>query len=159
MAIWNVLIPGKPGETDAHRAEQAVLVRERPFVLAFLFPALALLRFRLWLAFVGYLIAGAIIAILDTALSPPVLAEVAAGFALNLLVCLELSTLRILKLRRLGYREAGVVSAPSRDEAMRRFFTGFTFESIPDVQPPRPRRSRYTAPGPVIGSFPEARTS
>lgn len=157
MAIWNVMIPGKPGETDAHRAEHAVLVRERPFVLAFLFPAVALLRFRLWLAFVGYLIVAGIIAVLDAAIDPPVVAEVAAGLALNLLVCLELSTLRLHKLRRLGYREAGVVSAPSRDEAVRRFFADFTFESLPEVVPPRPMPSRYTAPGPVIGSFPEPR--
>lgn len=157
MAIWNVLIPGKAGETEAHRAEHAMFVRERPFLLAFLFPALALLRFRLWLAFVGYLIVGGIFAILDDALDPPVMAEAAAGLALNLLVCLELSTLRLHKLRRLGYREAGVVSAPTRDEAVRRFFSDFTFETLPDVLPPRPPRSRYTAPGPVIGSFPEPR--
>ncbi|OYY10196.1 MAG: hypothetical protein B7Y70_08915 [Rhizobiales bacterium 35-68-8] len=159
MAIWNVLIKDEAGETDEVRAERALFVRERPFLLVFLFPTLGLLRFRLWLALVGYLVLGGILVGLDALLSVPQAVEIAAAMGLNLLVCLELSTLRLRKARRLGYREAGVVSAPTRDEAERRFFKSYTFASLPEVVVPRPRRGGYTAPGFVIGSFPEPRTS
>ena len=158
MAIWNVLIKDEAGETDEARAERALFVRERPFLLVFLFPALALLRFRLWVGLVLYLVLGGILGGLDAMLSPPPAVEIAAALGLNLLVCLELSTLRVRKARRLGYRDAGVVSAPTRDEAERRFFKPYTFANLPDVVAPRPRRGGYTAPGFVIGSFPEPRT-
>lgn len=162
MAIWNVLTKDLPGATEMGRAERAAFVRECPFVLAFLFPALALLRFRLWLALAGYVGVSLAVGLAGQWLRVPELALVVALIGLNLLVALELSALRTWKLRRIGYLEAGVVSAPTRDEAERRFFAHYDPPARRDLPPARPLPARPASPAApmgVIGSFPEPRAS
>lgn len=167
MAIWNVLTKELAGETEMGRAERVAFVRERPFVLAFLSPFLALLRFRLWLALVAYLVVSAVIAGLGEWLKVLIVAQMALHLGVNLLVALELSALRVWKLRRSGYLEAGVVAAPTREEAERRFFAHYDpapRHDLPSARPPvdRPPFARPAGAVPamgVIGSFPEPRAS
>ncbi|MEW6254711.1 MAG: DUF2628 domain-containing protein [Pseudomonadota bacterium] len=165
MAVWNVLTKDRADETEVARAERVVFVNERPFVLAFLFTLFALVRFRLWLALVAYLIvSAALTAVCDWLKVIPVV-QVVAHLGFNLLVTLELSALRIWKLRRIGYREAGVVAAPSREEAERRFFAqessrlDTTAARPVPARPAAPSTGAARAPMGVIGSFPEPRIS
>lgn len=167
MAIWNVLTKDLAGETEMARAERVTFVRDRPFVLAFLFPLFALLRFRLWLALLAYIVVSAVLAGLGEWLKVLPAAQLAVHFGINLLVALELATLRVWKLRRSGYLEAGVVAAPTREDAERRFFAHYDPAPRRDLPPARPPADRPTMARPagavpamgVIGSFPEPRAS
>ncbi len=159
MAIWNVLIKNPSGESEARRAERAVFLREKFSFAAFLFAPLALLRFRLWLAFVSYLLVLAVIALAEWRVGLPEILKVAMVGGLHAVVGLELPALRAWKLRRVGFFEAGAVVANNRDDAERRFFAGYE-PAAEWIAPETPhRRPSYTAPGPVIGSFPEPRAS
>ena len=161
MAIWNVLTKDRADETEMARAERVVFVRERPFVLVFLFTLFALLRFRLWLATLAYLIISGGLTALGDHLGILPAAQVAAHLGVNLLFALELSAMRVWKLRRQGYLEAGVVAAPNREEAERRFFA-LEERALPPARPAPARPAAPTgqrAPMGVIGSFPEPRAS
>ena len=161
MAIWNVLTKDRAGETEMAQAERVAFVREQPFVLVFLFTLFALLRFRLWLATLAYLIISGGLTALGDHLDILPAAQVAAHLGVNLLFALELSAMRVWKLRRKGYLEAGVVAAPSREEAERRFFAQEERAS-PASRPAAPRPAApagQRVPMGVIGSFPEPRVS
>lgn len=156
MAVWSVLTLDQINDTPMQSAERVVLVREKVSVLAFLFAPLALLRYRLWLAFAAYVAASLALAASEILLGLPELVGGTVTLGLHLIVALELPALRIRKLRRLGYEEAGIVVGRDRDEAERRFFQRWT---------PRPLRSGLIPPRPsrpgasIIGSFPEPRAS
>ncbi len=156
MAVWSVLTLDKVNDTPMRSAEQVVLVREKVSLLALLFAPLVLLRYRLWLAFAGYLTISFSVAVGEWVLGMPEEVGAAITFGLHLLVALELGNLRIMKLRRLGYEEAGVVVGRDRDEAERRFFKNWTPRSASATLIP-PRASRPGAS--IIGSFPEPRAS
>ncbi|WP_127090624.1 DUF2628 domain-containing protein [Aquabacter cavernae] len=159
MAIWNVLIKDRAGETEMGRAEGVAFVREQPFLLVFLFPLIALLRFRLWLALGLYLALSLALGLAGEWLRVPALAQGVAQIGMHLLLALELSSLRVWKLRRIGYLEAGLVAAPNREEAERRFFAHYVPPARRDLPPPRPLPSRPVGAAGVIGSFPEPRAS
>ncbi|MDE1568823.1 DUF2628 domain-containing protein [Aquabacter sediminis] len=156
MAVWSVLILDQVNDTPMQSAERVVLVREKVSLLAFLFAPFALLRYRLWLAFAVFLAASLGLAAIEIALGLPDVVGAAGTLGLHLLVALELPDLRVRKLRRLGYEEAGVVTGRDRDEAERRFFKRWT---------PRTLRAGFISPRPtrpgasIIGSFPEPRAS
>ncbi|QTL02842.1 DUF2628 domain-containing protein [Aquabacter sp. L1I39] len=156
MAVWSVLTLDQVNDTPMRSAERVVMVRDKVSVLAFLFAPLALLRYRLWLAFAAYLVVSAVLAVSEVVLGLPEIIGGAVTLGLHLLVALELSDLRVQKLRRRGYEEAGVVVGRDRDEAERRFFKNWTPRSLrPNVIPPRPSRPGAS----IIGSFPEPRAS
>ena len=156
MAVWSVLTLDQINDTPMQSAERVVLVREKVFFLAFLFAPFALLRFRLWLAFAAYLVASGMIAVLELVLGMPEAVGAVMTLGLHLLIALELSSLRIRKLRWLGYEEAGIVTGRDRDEAERRFFQRWTPRPLRSgLIPPRPNRPGAS----IIGSFPEPRAS
>lgn len=156
MAIWNVLTKELSGETETRRAERVVFVREKFSVTALFFAPLVLLWHRLWLAFAGYVVLLVALGLLDRFAELPGSVETASVIGLNVLVALELPTLRMWKLCRTGYLDAGVVVANTRDEAERRFFA--VYEPMPVSYIQRPQPARATSMG-VIGTFQEVRPS
>lgn len=153
MAIWSVLTKELSGETETRRAERVVFVREKISIAALFFAPLVLLRFRLWLTLLGYVLVVVALAVADEFVGMPESIDAAVMVGLHLLVALELSALRIRKLRRTGHLEAGVVVADNQEAAERRFFASYEPAPLSDIQ--RPRGPLPAVRMGVIGSFPE----
>jgi hypothetical protein len=118
-----------------------------------------MLRHRLWVVLVIYLLAGAVLhsALWAAGASAGVRAFVSLLVAL--LVGVEAGSLRRWTLRRRGWRELGVVVARDRDEAERRFFDSWDAPASVRTMTPAPAHmpspARAMARSDVIGLFPE----
>jgi hypothetical protein len=149
-----------PPRKGALAPECFVFLRDGFHVWAFIAPALWLLVYRLWLAFVLYIIiAGGIIAALVW-LGAGTLAVIAAGLCISLLIGFEAASIRRWTLARRRWAMLGFVVGENRDSAEQRFFARWTerpqeiaapAESTP---PPPPRFTPRPAPD-VIGLFPQ----
>ena len=89
-------------------------------------------------------------------LSPAVTDVVMIGF--HVLLAFELPALRLRKLARKGYSEAGVVTGRDRDEAEIRFFSGWSgprvAAALPPIRPTGPVATGFAGGQPgVIGAF------
>lgn len=169
MAVWTVFEPDEAKDgaapTLAQWAERVVFVREKFSWSSILFAPLVLLRHRLWLALLAYIVLQGLIAFALT--SVDLSGSAALLFFLpNLLVAFELSDLRRAKLAWRGYDELGAVVAPNAEAAERRFFEGWLSASpgmaagahgIGFAGPMRaPVGPASAASNPVLGLFPEA---
>jgi len=110
---------------------------------------------RLWLGLLGWVAAEIIIGLLAWALMLDQTIASIAGFIPSLLVALEGTELRRLKLQRRRYRYAGVVIAEDLEDAERRFFARWVAPAKTATPPPPPAPLPPLAPTPVIGLFPE----
>jgi hypothetical protein len=122
MSVYTVYEPPLKAHESAPDPERFVFVRDGFSFWAFLLAPLWLLRYRLWLAFTGYVI---IVIALQIALrwigaSPTVTVIVGALF--SLLVGFEAATLRRFTLSRRGWRNVGLVVGDDIESAERRFF-------------------------------------
>ena len=106
----------------ASAAERFVFVRDSFSWWAFLLAPLWMLRHRMWLVLLGYVVvSGAVeIALVRFGGSRAMVAFV--GLLISLLVGLEASTLRRFALRRRGWSNVGIVSGDKLEDAERRFF-------------------------------------
>ena len=149
MALYTVYMRGDGLDAARH----AVFVREGFSKGAFVFGVLWLLRHRLWLAAVGWLVAAVAITAATSLLTA------SAGFGLFLLLAiltgLEAPTWRRRALARAGFATRDVVAAEDRDAAECRFFERLG----PSVPSPASKGTPITS-GPlrgpaVLGLFPE----
>ncbi len=156
MASWTVLTKDVAGDTPLRAAERVVFVRERFSWLALFFAPLVLLRYRLWLALLGYVAASVLLAVAELRFGLPDPVSTVVEIGLHVLIALELPSLRIAKLRWRGFEEAGTLVARDQMEAELRFFAqGWPMAGHAPVTPhPRAPRASGAAPY-VIGSFPE----
>lgn len=156
MASWTVLTKDVAGDTPLRAAERVVFVREAFSWAALVFGPLALLRHLLWLALIAYMVVTVLLVVADLRFDLPDLAFAAALIGLHLLLALELPSLRIAKLRWLGFEEAGSLIGRDQMEAELRFFAqGWPMAGHAPVTPhPRATSAPGAAPY-VIGSFPE----
>ncbi|MCZ8184103.1 MAG: DUF2628 domain-containing protein [Beijerinckiaceae bacterium] len=159
MACYTVHLKTRIADPDLAR-EKAVFVRDGWNVAAFGFGPF-------WLIAKGHAVTGVIALLLQLALLGIVAAlGLPPGFQLAVMGLISLSwglegaSLRRLALRLTRHHEAGLVIAPSEDEAERRFFAG---EESADVAPPaKPGPDSFVPHGPanpVMGLFPQARGS
>jgi hypothetical protein len=121
-----------------------------------------MLRYRLWLALVGYLVLSTGGGILLYMLDASGITASVAGFLLSLLVGLEAASLRRSKLARRGWTNLGVVVGDDREAAERRFFDAWVGSGAPATTPmtPPPAQPGLPARRPagtsdIIGLFPE----
>lgn len=130
-------------------------------IVAFVAPWAYFLWHRMWLVTLAYvvLVGLLIAALLAAGFSTPV--RMGIAFVFNLLIGLEATNLRRWTLGRRGFREEGVVVAPTRDDAERRYFCerASALAPLPSTLGGPP--SVYPAPSPpagqhVVGLFPEA---
>jgi hypothetical protein len=159
MTVYMVFEPPSAGGDPVRRAERMRFVRDRFAWSAFLFAPLWLLRHRLWLAFVGYIVAVAVV--------PPALwlaggragALILALVLINLLVGIEAATLRRRSLAWRGWRDLGIVIGDDLESAERRFFdadaTRAAERDEPVAPPPPPPPPRPGPAGDVVGLFPQ----
>ncbi len=137
MATFLVFEPKEQAHTQA-AAERVVFLREKFSIWAFLLTPFWLLRYRLWLAFLVWLIIFIAITLIGGWLGFGPLASVAASFFPSLLFGMEAANLRGRKLVRKGYRDAGVVIAEDIETAERRFFENWKGAPVKTDQPQPP---------------------
>jgi hypothetical protein len=145
-------------DTLAHSA-RFVFVRDGFHFWSFLFGPLWMLRYRMWLETIVYLV---LVGLLTFAL----LSFGAGGsagwvaFLVALLLGMEAPSLRRWKLSRRGYENVGVVVGDDIEDAERRFFDGWTDGVRPVSAPPASPAARQAAepPGEIIGLFPQPGT-
>jgi len=145
------------GGRDTDAADRVIFLREKFRWLALFLGPLWLLWHRLWLGFLGWLVA--VVAIAFAAFAFGLDAQTAAPLLWlpTLVVAFEGSELRRRKLLRRGWREAGVIVAGDLEEAERRFFADWSARA--DVPVHRALAPRPVPPpaasNPVVGLFPE----
>jgi hypothetical protein len=144
------------GGRSLEAADRILFVREKFSWTALIFAPLWLLWHRLWLGLLGWLVAVIIIGLVAWVLMLDQTTASIAGFIPSLVVALEGTELRRMKLQRRGYRYAGVVVAQDLEDAERRFFTRWIVPAKA-AMPPAPRASLPPlAETPVIGLFPQS---
>ncbi|TCK29967.1 uncharacterized protein DUF2628 [Ancylobacter aquaticus] len=163
MAVWTVFEPeeGDAARTTLRWADGFVFVPERVSWSALLLAPLVLLRHRLWLAFIVYVLAqGAVIAaILVLDLEDRAFALLLVA---NVAVAVGLPGLRRAKLVGKGYEEAGCVVAQKLEAAEQRYFDARLGEvavarlPLPPVGGARINAAARPAQAVVLGLFPEA---
>ena len=161
MKTFLVFEPADGGR-DAESADRVLFLREKFRWLALFFAPLWLLWHRLWLGFIGWLVAVSAIAIVAYVLG--LTPEVAAPLLWlpTLVVAFEGTELLRRKLLRGGYRETGVRIGRDLEDAERRYFAEWSARPETPAKPPAERRLApppmgvpLPASNPVIGLFPE----
>ena len=158
MTVYMVFEPPRAGGDPLERAERMRFVRDRFTWSAFLFAPLWMLRHRLWLAFIGYVVAVIVV--------PPALwlaggrsgTVLLALFMIHLLVGVEAATLRRRGLAWRGWRDLGIVIGDDLEAAERRFFDTYAdraAERGEHTPPPPPPPYRPGPAGDVVGLFPQ----
>ena len=157
MAVYTVHEPPRRrGDAQAH-AERFVFVRDGFSWPAFLFGPLWMLRHRLWLALIVYLI---VVTGLGVALRAVNAGDAAAAVSLlvALLVGFEASSLRRYGLARRNWRNIGIIVGDDLESAERRFFAAWAGDPAHQPAPPPPPAAgppAHLSSGPIIGLFPQ----
>ena len=158
MSVYTVHEPPLRAAEVSADPQRFVFVRDGFYFWAFLLTPLWMIRHRLWMVLVLYLV---LTAGLETVLrilggSGVVIALV--GVLISLLAGLEAATLRRFTLRRRRWQNVGIVSGRGIEDAERRFFDGWVSNAaVRNVAPPPPVApiSGMTETPGVIGLFPE----
>jgi hypothetical protein len=155
MAVFTVHEPRPRKRESTAAPERYKFVRDGFYFWAFLLGPLWMLWHGLWLVLLFYVIATAAIQIGLFVLGISDVVKFAVGFLIAVLVGCEAGTLWRWSLRR--WTQVGVVVAPSREEAERRFFSSWEEGATlpPSAAPLPPDVSVPQPPSEVIGLFPE----
>jgi hypothetical protein len=164
MTVYMVFEPPRASGDPVRRAERIRFVRDRFTWSAFLFAPLWMLRHRLWLASVGYVV-------LVAGVTPAVWlvggregALMLALVMIHLLVGIEAATFRRWSLAWRGWRDRGIVIGDDREAAERRFFDRYVVaETTREMElalaaargPPSPLSPPPASAPDVVGLFPQ----
>ena len=166
MAVYTVHEPPLKRYESSAAPERFAFVRDGFSFWAFLLSPLWMLRHRLWLVLVGYVVLVAGLAIALQVLDASSTVKVVVGLLLALLVGFEAGTLRRFTLGRRGWSNVGIVLGEDRETAERRFFDAWAkhetkgetrSETVP-LPPVAPSPRRAPAAPDVVGLFPESGT-
>ena len=147
-------------DTIAHTS-RFVFVRDGFHFWAFLLTPFWLLRHRLWLEFIAYLLLVGGVTFALRRLGIEVTAGGWVGLLIAVLVGIEASSLRRWKLARRKFEQVGVVVADDLEMAERRFFDGWVAQDerpAPAFTPSAPPPSPFSAPPAatdIVGLFPQ----
>ncbi|MGA8076598.1 MAG: DUF2628 domain-containing protein [Xanthobacteraceae bacterium] len=171
MPVYTVHEPPLRSASALADTERYVFVRDGFRWWAFLLTPLWMLRHRLWLVLVIYLVVTAALDGLLRGLGSSVFLIMLTGVLISLLIGFEASTLRRYTLTRRHWRNVGVVSGDGLEDAEQRFFAAWVHDAArsgvappmpPSTSPPPaspPSASPPSAVGPdapaVVGLFPE----
>ena len=140
----------------APEVERFAFVRDGFSFWAFLFAPLWMVRHRLWLALIVYLLV-----VFALGAATRVLGAgdwmAAVSLLVSLLVGFEASTLRRYGLARRQWKTVGVVVGDDVEAAERRFFDAWAAGRVSHLAPTPPASGAVAPapPGPIIGLFPE----
>jgi hypothetical protein len=161
MPVYTVHEPprndNRADDSLAHTS-RFLFVRDGFHFWAFLLTPLWMLRHRMWLELIAYLLLVAGITFGLRALGVAESAGFAVGFLLSLLVGIEASSLRRWKLSRRGFENVGVVVGDDLEDGERRFFDSWTARpqrAAPPVPPALPSPFGPAAPSEIVGLFPQ----
>lgn len=142
-------------ETDPVRF---AFVRDGFYLWAFLLTPAWMIRHRLWLVLIAYIVLAVAIGIGLHLIGASMSARLLIGFLLALLIGFEAASLRRWTLARRGWSDLGLVVADDEEAAERRFFDAWATSGAPHVSTPvasAPIARTSGAPPDVIGLFPE----
>ena len=122
MSIYTVYEPPLKAHESAPDPERFVFVRDGFSFWAFLLAPWWMLRHRLWLALVCYVILAVALSVALRLIGTSAAVAVIAGALFSLLVGFEAATLRRFGLARRGWRNVGIVVGDDVESAERRFF-------------------------------------
>jgi hypothetical protein len=160
MAIYTVHEPPLKREQLEPDPERFVFVRDGFSFWAFLLAPIWMLRHRLWLVFVGYLVVTVALQLALRSIGASLTVMLTAAALLSLLVGFEATTLRRFTLSRRRWKNVGIVVGDDLESAERRFFDVWV-RDIWDHGASRaapaavPAMHRPPASSGVIGLFPE----
>jgi Protein of unknown function (DUF2628) len=160
MSVFTVHEPPLRGEQAVPDPARFAFVRDGFYFWAFLLAPLWMLRHRLWLALLLYVVAlAALQAALWTVGAGGTVRTIVA-FLLALLVGLEAASLRRWTFARRGWRNVGIVVGDDVEAAERRFFDAWVRRNDTRVSPAAASGRTWVPPGgpDVIGLFPEPGT-
>jgi hypothetical protein len=164
MSVYTVHEPPSWRGSAVTDAESLAFVRDGFSLWAFLLAPLWMLRHRMWLVLLGYVVVSIGLEILLRLFGASPFAIAVIGLLISLLIGLESGTLRRFTLGRRGWRNIGVVSGDDREAAERRFFDLWLRRAAPPAMPHASasraaKMPATTAPRPataVFGALPEA---
>jgi Protein of unknown function (DUF2628) len=165
MSVYTVYEPPLKAHESVPNPERIVFVRDGFSFWAFLLAPLWMLRYRLWLAFIGYVIVAVALLVGLRLIGASATVTTIAVALLSLLVAFEAATLRRFTLSRRGWRNVGIVVGDDLESAERRFFDAWVGKawidrpsgnaelrtSSPAVGVPVSRRTASE----VVGLFPQ----
>lgn len=152
MATYLVFEPAD-GMRTQQNAERVVFLREKFSAWAFVFTPFWLLRHRLWLGFLVWLVLFIAITMIGNLLGFGPYSALAAMYFPAFIFGLEGVNLRARKLMRKGYRDAAVVIAEDLETAERRFFE--TWKNAPSEAPMK--SDHPSAPNASPPAYPETK--
>jgi hypothetical protein len=161
MAVYTVHQPPLKKFEAAADPERFAFVRDGFSFWAFLFGPLWMLRHRMWLVLIGYIVVAVGMQVALQLVGASSGGSAFAAFMLALLVGMEAGTLRRFTLGRRRWRNVGTIVGADRDTVERRFFNSWVRgETLAPITPPMPRAAapahRGASPAPdVIGLFPQ----
>jgi hypothetical protein len=126
MSIYTVYEPPLKAHESAPDPERFVFVRDGFSFWAFLLAPWWMLRHRLWLALVCYVILAVALSVALRLIGTSATVAVIAGALFSLLVGFEAATLRRFGLARRGWRNVGIVVGDDVESTERRFFDAWT---------------------------------
>jgi hypothetical protein len=153
--------PRRAGDDDIGYTARFQFVRDGFHFWAFVLAPLWMLRHRMWLEFIAYLL---LIGGITFALRQLGVEEAAGGWVallLALLIGMEAPSLRRWKLARRGFGNVGVVVADELEMAERRFFDSWAAGGAPPAAPPpaapppTPFGRPAAASSEIVGLFPQ----
>ena len=126
MSVYTVHVPPASAEQSGPDLERFIFVRDGFSFWAFLLAPWWMLRHRLWLALVCYVILAVALSVALRLIGTSAAVAVIAGALFSLLVGFEAATLRRFGLARRGWRNVGIVVGDDVESAERRFFDAWT---------------------------------
>jgi hypothetical protein len=162
MPVYTVHEPPLRSAAASADPERFIFVRDGFYWWAFLLTPFWMLRHRLWLVLVIYLVVTAVLDTVLRGLGVSVFVLALVGILISLLIGFEASTLRRTTLGRRRWRNVGIVTGDGLEDAEQRFFgawvddAGAARGAVPPPSPPPspPSSAAPETPG-VIGLFPE----
>jgi hypothetical protein len=163
MAVYTVHEPPPKRYESAPAPERFAFVRDGFSFWACVFGPLWMLRHRMWLVFLGYLVLVVGIEVGLHLLQVSSTIGLVVGVLLALLIGFEAGTLRRFTLARRKWTNIGIVVGDDLETAEQRFFDGWARQAAHDGEPlppsspslptgtPMPRQSAAD----VIGLFPQ----
>ena len=156
MATYTVHEPPHPSGNTIADADRLAFVRDGFYGWAFLLGPIWMIRRRLWLVLLLYLIISVGLMVALWAIGASGVAQVLVDLLLMILVGTEAATLRRWTLARRGWRNVGVVVGEDGESAERRFFASWIGPQArrPEVPGAGVGMRMASPPDDVIGLFP-----
>jgi hypothetical protein len=155
MSVYTVHAPPPKADESTSDPERFVFVRDGFYFWALLLTPLWMLRRRLWLVLLGYIVVAAALHFGLAFIGATAAVKASVMALLSLLVGFEAATLRRFTLSRRGWQNLGVVVGDDLDTAERRFYDAWVQDESSVAPAPSAPFWRPPASSEVIGLFPE----